>query len=69
MKRQVVIMVLVLVAILVVSSLDVKRVEGARPVRAENEIRFVFQSLQRGPVDPPGNGCPHIPRGSGRCHG
>ncbi|KAL9305182.1 hypothetical protein AtNW77_Chr1g0005941 [Arabidopsis thaliana] len=69
MKRQVMIFVM-LVAFFVVF-LDVKQVEAMRPFpTAADEIRFVFQALQRGPVSGSGpNGCTNIPRGTPRCHG
>ncbi|KAL1202138.1 hypothetical protein V5N11_015075 [Cardamine amara subsp. amara] len=70
MKRQAIIVV-VLVALFVVF-LDIKQVEAMRPfpITAADEIRFVFQALQRGPVSGSGrNGCTNIPRGTRRCHG
>ncbi|EOA37309.1 hypothetical protein CARUB_v10010975mg [Capsella rubella] len=69
MKRQVMIVVM-LVALFVVF-LGVNQVEAMRPFpTAADEIRLVFQALQRGPVSGSGrNGCTNIPRGSRKCHG
>ncbi|ESQ36309.1 hypothetical protein EUTSA_v10009900mg [Eutrema salsugineum] len=68
MKRQLILGV-VLLGFLVIF-LDTTQVEATRPFRADGEIRFVFQLLQRGPVPPSGpNGCTNIPGGSGTCHG
>ncbi|XP_010557104.1 PREDICTED: uncharacterized protein LOC104826208 [Tarenaya hassleriana] len=66
MKKQVVFGVF-LVALLVIC---LNKVEGARPFLATDEIRFLFQMLQRAPTPPSGgNGCTGIPKGSGQCHG
>ncbi|CAN8315519.1 unnamed protein product [Cochlearia groenlandica] len=64
MKRQLVIVIILLV--MFVAFLDVK---AMRPFpEAVDEIRLLFQTLQRGPVTGSGrNGCTNIPRGSGRC--
>jgi len=52
--------------------LDSTKVEATRMLRItfDSDIRFVFESLQKGTV--PGSGpnrCSHIPKGSGSCHG
>ncbi|CAN8295360.1 unnamed protein product [Cochlearia groenlandica] len=68
MKKQL-ILAMILVGFLVIF-LDTTQVEAARPLRADEKIRFVFQLLQRGPVPPSGpNGCTNIPKGSGTCRG
>ncbi|KAF2579722.1 hypothetical protein F2Q70_00008207 [Brassica cretica] len=70
MKRQLVLVIILLVIFLVV--LDVTQVEARRMrpfPEAVDEIKLLFQALQRGPVSGSGpNGCTNIPRGSGRCH-
>ncbi|KAL0844113.1 hypothetical protein Bca101_017359 [Brassica carinata] len=67
MKRQLVLVIILVVIFLVV--LDVTQVEAMRPFpEAVDEIKLLFQALQRGPVSGSGpNGCTNIPRGSGRC--
>ncbi|XP_010457730.1 PREDICTED: uncharacterized protein LOC104763978 [Camelina sativa] len=69
MKKQ--LMIVVMLVTFFVVFLDVNQVEAMRPFpTAVDEIRFVFQSLQRGPVSGSGrNGCTNIPRGTRRCHG
>ncbi|KAF8084397.1 hypothetical protein N665_0719s0010 [Sinapis alba] len=68
MKKQLVLVMILLVIFLVV--LDVTQVEAMRPFpEAVDEIKLLFQTLQRGSVSGSGpNGCTNIPRGSGRCH-
>ena len=73
MKRQLVLVIILLVIFLVV--LDVTQVEARRmrpfPEAVDEISLLLFQALQRGPVSGSGrNGCTNIPRGSGRCrHG
>ncbi|CAH8312940.1 unnamed protein product [Eruca vesicaria subsp. sativa] len=68
MKRQMIVGVILLG--LVVIFLATTPVEAARPFRADGEIQFVLQLLQRGTVPPSGpNGCTNNPNGSGTCHG
>ncbi|XP_010475337.1 PREDICTED: uncharacterized protein LOC104754769 [Camelina sativa] len=69
MKKQ--LMIVVMLVTFFVVFLDVNQVEAMRPFpTAVDEIRFVFQALQRGPVSVSGrNGCTNIPRGTRRCHG
>ncbi|KAG2296773.1 uncharacterized protein LOC106449382 [Brassica napus] len=68
MKRQLVLVIILVVIFLVV--LDVTQVEAMRPFpEAVDEIKLLFQALQRGPVSGSGpNGCTNIPGGSGECH-
>ncbi|CAN8247614.1 unnamed protein product [Cochlearia groenlandica] len=52
--------------------LNAKQVGATRLLRytVDNDIRFVFESLQRGYVPGSGrNGCTNIPKGSSKCHG
>lgn len=68
MKKQLILGVILLG--LLVIFFEATHVEAARPFRADGEIRFVFQLLQRGTTPPSGpNGCTNIPGGSGTCHG
>ncbi|ESQ51719.1 hypothetical protein EUTSA_v10017816mg [Eutrema salsugineum] len=70
MKRQ--LGLVIILVVIFVGVLDVTQVEAMRPFpEAVDEIRLLFQALQRGPVQGSGrNGCTNIPRGSGRCrHG
>ncbi|CAN8306159.1 unnamed protein product [Cochlearia groenlandica] len=71
MKRHIVMIFVMLVITLFIVFLDVKKVEAMRPFpTAVDEIRFVFQALQRGPVSGSSpNGCTNIPGGANRCHG
>ncbi|KAG2296760.1 hypothetical protein Bca52824_004049 [Brassica carinata] len=67
MKKQLVLVMILVVIFLFV--LDVTQVEAMRPFpEAVDEIKLLFQALQRGPVSGSGpNGCTNIPSGSGRC--
>ncbi|VVB07518.1 unnamed protein product [Arabis nemorensis] len=67
MKKQLVIVVTLIVIFVVF--LEATQVEAMRPFpETVDEIRLMFQALQRGPVGGSGrNGCTNIPRGSGRC--
>ncbi|KAL1202137.1 hypothetical protein V5N11_015074 [Cardamine amara subsp. amara] len=67
MKKQLILGVILLG--LFVIFLDATQVEAARPFRADGEIQFVFQLLQRGSGPGSGsNGCTNIPGGSGTCN-
>ncbi|KAF2578194.1 hypothetical protein F2Q68_00001227 [Brassica cretica] len=68
MKRQLVLVIILVVIFLVV--LDVTQVEAMRPFpEAVDEIKLLFQALKRGPFSGSGpNGCTNIPGGSGECH-
>ncbi|XP_010469695.1 PREDICTED: uncharacterized protein LOC104749713 [Camelina sativa] len=71
MMKQVIVGV-ILVAFLMVF-LDSTQVGATRLLRTtfHSDIRFVFESLQKGAVPGSGpNGCSNIPKGSpGSCHG
>ncbi|CAH8390780.1 unnamed protein product [Eruca vesicaria subsp. sativa] len=67
MKKQLALVMILVIVFLV--SLDVTQVEAMRPFpEAVDEIKLLFQTLQRGPVSGSGrNGCTNIPHGSGKC--
>ncbi|CAL9235110.1 unnamed protein product [Arabidopsis halleri] len=70
MKKQVIFGV-ILLAIFVIF-FDSTQVGATRLLRItfDSDIRFVFESLQKGTVPGSGsNGCSNIPKGSGSCHG
>ncbi|KAJ0261918.1 hypothetical protein HA466_0049430 [Hirschfeldia incana] len=71
MKRQLVLVIILVVIFLVVLD-DTQQVEARRmrPLpETVDEIKLLFQALQRGPVSGSGpNGCTNIPGGSGECH-
>ncbi|KAG5396686.1 hypothetical protein IGI04_018500 [Brassica rapa subsp. trilocularis] len=69
-KKQVILGVILLALFMIFT--HAKQVGATRLLRTtvDSEIRFVFESLQKGSVPGSGrNGCSHIPKGSGKCHG
>ncbi|CAN8247618.1 unnamed protein product [Cochlearia groenlandica] len=71
MKRQLVIVVMLVVMFVVVLEYSTQ-VEAMRPFpeTVDDSIHLMFQALQRGPVRGSGrNGCTNIPRGSRKCRG